>query len=118
MFACIECAGRVEVQEVLLQLLSVFLCSGEWQCRGPIWWWGSGGAGARSQGRLGVADWLVLGGVALGGWCCCWRLYPLCSASPWSASSLMALLLAWGGMVIVVNDSLPVTLTIMNCISS
>ena len=68
--------------------------------------------------RLGVADWLGLVGVALGGWCCCWRLYPLCSASPWSASSSMALLLAWGGVVIVVNDCLPVTLTIINCTSS
>ena len=69
-------------------------------------------------GHLGVADRLGLWGVALGGGCCCWRLYPLCSASPWSASSSMALLLAWGGVVIVVNDCLPETLTIINCTSS
>ena len=69
-------------------------------------------------GHLGVAGRLGLWGVALGGGYCCWRLYPLCSASPWSASSSMALLLAWGGVVIVVNDCLPVTLTIINCTSS
>ena len=33
-------------------------------------------------------------------------------------TSSMALLLAWGGVVVVVNDCLPVTLTIINCTSS